>query len=267
MDISNYVSIDQWLHTLAQPLTRLNRAYLPAKDDDSHTNLSFDPIHNRLYGRWITLPHAQIIAALEIDEMAYRFFDKQLQPLHSISAVGKTSSEIDTDFSTYLATQKLDVSAFTQPLHYEIPQYFQSGQTVKAPEKRQVDLWCYVRGLANIACGEFLTFLQGESEIRIWPHHFDTGVYVQVLPSAGLGFGFAMKDNLLNEPYFYFAGYFSEDIAYRDLPELSTGRWIIEEHWKGAGIPMSALSLNLNDIHSIREFIRTVGGWYLSKTV
>ncbi len=265
MDISTYVTLDRWLHTLAQPLARLNRAYLPAKKDDSHTNLSFDPVLNRLYGRWLTLPHTEAIVALEIDTLTYRFFDKQLQSLHSIFAAGKTPAEIDTAFSAYLATLKMEVSAYTQPMHYDIPQYFPPDQTVSAPEKDQVELWCYIRGLANIACSDLLTYLQRESEIRIWPHHFDTGVYVQVLPNFGLGFGFAMADNLLNEPYFYFAAYSSEDIAYRDLPDLSAGRWIIGAQWKGAAIPMSALSQNLNDIHLTRDFIRTVGGWYLSK--
>jgi hypothetical protein len=265
MPISPDILFDQLLHTLVQPIVRVNRAYLPAKPDDSHTNLSFDPIQKHIYGRWITLPNNDLIVALDIDTLTFHILDKQLSPLHTISTIGKAISEINFAFSTYLATLKLDVSGFNAPLHYEIPQYFKPDKRVNVPNKQEVDRWCFIRGLANLACSEFITYLQGESEIRIWPHHFDTGVYVQLVPNMGIGFGYAMKDALLNEPYFYFAGYSSEEISYLNLPDLAKGRWIVSEQWKGAAIPMSALSFCLEELKLIREFIQAVGEWYLSK--
>ena len=53
-------------------------------------------------------------------------------------------------------------------------------------------------------------FLQTNVEARIWPHHFDTGIYAMPNEDIGLGFGLAMNDGLVGEPYFYLAAYKSE---------------------------------------------------------
>ena len=45
------------------------------------------------------------------------------------------------------------------------------------------------------------------SEVRIWPHHFDTGIYLEVNSKLGIGFGWAMADKMIDQPYFYFTPY------------------------------------------------------------
>ena len=108
--------------------------------------------------------------------------------------------------------------------------------------------------------------MQGDEEVRIWPHHFDTGVYFEQNYKVGLGFGFAMDDDMVGEQYFYIAGYhLRSNFNYDDRASLSSGRWIVDEDWKGAVLPISALQGKAYDekLAMINTFIREVAGWYM----
>ena len=61
-----------------------------------------------------------------------------------------------------------------------------------------LDEWMEWRTLGNEACKKILKILNVEGNIRIWPHHFDTGIYVAANLNLNIGFGFAMEDELVN---------------------------------------------------------------------
>ena len=87
-----------------------------------------------------------------------------------------------------------------------------------------------------------LGYLQKEGEIRIWPHHFDTGIYVMATKQLGLGFGLAMKDAMVGAPYFYLSGYNQENpVSYKNLNPLTHGKWETGEQWNGAVLSLGAL--------------------------
>lgn len=48
----NYNKTDHQVHLLSQIIAKFNRTYVAEKEDDSHTNLDFDPLGHRLYGRF-----------------------------------------------------------------------------------------------------------------------------------------------------------------------------------------------------------------------
>ena len=176
--MQEYSNSDRHIHWLSQVLAKVNRAYVPEQEDDSHTNLYFDDIGKRILGRWIDGPKGKMILGLDM-----------------------------------------------------------------------------------------LGYLQAESEIRIWPHHFDTGIYTMVSDNLGLGFGLAMKDALLGEAYFYISGYGAESpLEYQNLPNLSAGRWESGEQWKGAVLPLSDLpdSSHEEAIQVIRSFIKEATDWFSS---
>ena len=50
--MEGYTYADQKLHFLTQVIAKANRSYVPTKPDDSHTNLYFDTLDNRIVGRW-----------------------------------------------------------------------------------------------------------------------------------------------------------------------------------------------------------------------
>ena len=109
--------------------------------------------------------------------------------------------------------------------------------------------------------------LQLENEICIWPHHFDTGIYVQVTDDLGLGFGLAMEDTMLDQAYFYMFGYHGESpISYLNLTPLSAGKWETGEHWKGAVLPLNVISGSFREeaLRMIQLFIKETSGWFIN---
>jgi hypothetical protein len=109
--------------------------------------------------------------------------------------------------------------------------------------------------------------LQLESEICIWPHHFDSGIYIQVKADLGLGFGLAMEDTMLGEAYFYMSGYGGESpISYQNLTQLSAGKWEIGEHWKGAVLPTNTISDSSHEeaARVVHLFIKETTAWFLN---
>ena len=128
--------------------------------------------------------------------------------------------------------------------------------------------WKHYRHLANEACAMVMGHLQAPGEIRIWPHHFDTGIYITPNEKIGIGFGLAMEDPMAGSPYFYVSGYAtSGEISYATVNELDIGRWEIDSAWKGAIVPLSDIKyLSASEQRkSIMAFSKTVLSWFISR--
>lgn len=88
------------------------------------------------------------------------------------------------------------------------------------------------------------------SEIRIWPHHFDTGIYYAQNDAHGqektaIWAGYALADSISDEPYFYLSGYKrDEQINLLEAPPLSTGEWRQTSDWTGALLSISQVTTN-----------------------
>jgi hypothetical protein len=157
---------------------------------------------------------------------------------------------------------------FFRPLHFEIPDYKIQKLNREDISEEGHKSWIHYRDLANAACQNMLDYLQWEGEIRIWPHHFDTGIFAQVTADLGLGFGLAMEDAMVGDAYFYMSGYHGESpISYLNLKQLSAGKWEIGEHWKGAVLPLNAIrdSSSKEALSMIQLFIQETTGWFINK--
>ena len=72
----SYHETDRLLHQLSQVLAKFNRTYVPAKDDDSHTNIGYGPINRRLFSRWTQQTDMRHILSLEINPMSFALLDE-----------------------------------------------------------------------------------------------------------------------------------------------------------------------------------------------
>ena len=266
---SEYNDTDRKLHWLSQVIAKVNKAFVPPREDDSHTNFSLDSLGNRLFGRWIDGPDGRIILSLNLHSMTFEWFDENQNLLIEVQIADRSMDQLLLEVSEYPDSLSMDKDRIFSPLHYEIPDYGIKSLRIEDVSATGLDSWLKYRDLANISCQDILTHLQAESEIRIWPHHFDTGIYAGVTKDLGLGFGLAMKDSMVGAPYFYLAGYGEGvNVSGPGLPELSLGRWETGGPWKGAVLPLDKLSGKnysgmLNDI---RSFIREVSDWYMHIT-
>lgn len=81
-----------------------------------------------------------------------------------------------------------------------------------------------------------------ESDVRIWPHHFDSGAYASLNDDIAVGFGLAIPDALVNEHYFYISGYKDHNgLDTSNFDALSLGEWK-NVGFKGAVLPATKIN-------------------------
>ena len=240
--MQEYNNTDQHIHLLSQVIAKVNRTYVPAKEDDSHTNLYFDPIGKKVLGRWFTPVEARFIFALNLAHFQFELIDDKLTTVRTVSISGKTIQELEAEIEVEFKDLGFDTSGLTKKLHYEIPAYEFVTSRMKPLNSKHLTEWASCRSLANTACNDLLGLSQIEGEIRIWPHHFDTGIYFEPNAQVGIGFGLAMEDEMIGAPYFYFSGYpKTGEISYKDLPASEYWEWHAGEHWKGCTLSLTTL--------------------------
>jgi len=261
--MQEYNRTDQKVHYLSQVLAKLNRTFVSSKEDDSHTNLYFDPLSHRVLGRWIETDNGMIIGALNLKAFRFELINRSQSVLSEFEINGKTIKEIEQTIAETLSEIGLDSSGFRDDLHYEIPDYGFGNNSLNKWADKDIKLWESIRDLANNSSFKLLGTLQSASEVRIWPHHFDTGIYTEPNSKIGLGFGLAMKDEMAGDAYFYFAGYslVGSVIQFEKAEPLQYGRWQIDEHWKGAILPVS--DLTDSPIDAVQSFIVDVVDFYV----
>ncbi|GAB4301378.1 MAG: hypothetical protein Kow0098_29500 [Ignavibacteriaceae bacterium] len=255
-----YSNTDQQIHFICQVIAKVNRSLVPEREDDSHTNLFFDSLSNRIYGRWFTVNSNKYILFFDLNSQSISLQNQYYQILQSVKIYRKKITDLETELSSVLKKIGVTESNLMAPLHFEIPDYPFSNSAFENFSEDKLQEWIKYRTLANTACYTLLGHLQSESEVRIWPHHFDTGIYSEINDKTGIGFGLAMKDEMVGEPYFYFSGYGLNEHAvdYTRAKPLSKGRWITEG-WKGGVLPLSQA-----DEESIYTFLKETTEWALS---
>lgn len=266
--MSYYTKIDQRLHQLCQIIAKANRTYVPKKVDDSHTNLYYDILHDRIVGRWIETPKGRRLLTLNLSTFYFEWLNDALQVQQMIAIEGRTTATIEADLEKEIKRLGLNTEGFRAALHFEIPNYSFANQAIEALEIKALEEWKRYRILANEVCARILGHLQVEGETRIWPHHFDTGIYVLPNKKVGIGLGLAMEDTLHGAPYFYIAGYPTEGtLNFSNTPQLAVGKWIKEGNWKGGTLPITALNgLNERELkNTVSDFYKVTMAWYLDK--
>lgn len=268
--MKEYTKVDQQLHLLCQVIGKANRTFVPDKADESHSNLYFDPWGNKILGRWIQSGSGTVLVALDLNTLQFEVLNSSRKQILTVSSIGKTMEEIETEFETLLPKAGLDPTGFRAPMPHEIPAYAFSKKPQDAIDAKALDQWKYFRKLANQSCYQFLGYAQAESEVRIWPEHFDTGVYFEYAGKMGIGFGLAMEDSMAGEPYYYMAGYpLNGSLVFENLPASPTWKWELGEHWKGAILPLSVLE-KASDSQTekiLSEYIMQTFDWYAKQVI
>jgi hypothetical protein len=265
--MEGYTYADQKLHFLTQVIAKANRSYVPSKPDDSHTNLYFDTLDNRIVGRWINNGRDQLLLTLNLETYEFEWLNSHKEPVQTISTLGKMMSEIEDEIDSKLGDLNLKPQGFKEPLHFKIPDYPFMNEPISVIDDLHLTIWKSFRQLANRLCYLVLGDVQFVAEVRIWPHHFDTGMYVVIGDKLGLSFGLAMKDDMVEHPYFYMAGKAIHGrLNYESLPDLENGKWILTDQWKGSILPLTALSNGSfsENRQVITDYLSKSVNWFVS---
>lgn len=262
MSAMNIIELEKRIHQYVQTLAKFGRSFVEPQKDDSHTNLGFDFIGQKIWSRWASFDNRALILAIELKSQNFTLYGKDYKKVASFKTIGRTQSDVEKEIDQYISdTLRMGSSDFLKNLHFDITDYNFKSDTIQKWEDNIVDVWVSDRRAANEACDLLARCLNTEAEVRIWPHHFDTGIYIEPNDKIGIGFGWAIADEMIDEPYFYYSvyGLNGHNIDYDTVEPLSMGRWITGEKWNGA-----VLRRGNAKIGHIRRFLCEIVDWTFS---
>lgn len=257
----NYTQTDKRIHFLCQILAKAGRTFIPKKEDDSHTNLYFDSEKKWIETHWMKSQKGKVKLVLRITDFCMLWLDDEEQVLQVFATVKEYPKDIIDALSKGATLVGLNPDGFSKPMHYEIPTYSFLNQPIAMINRHLLDEWMEWRTLANEACKKVLEILNVDGEIRIWPHHFDSGIYVAANDHLNIGFGLAMEDELVNAPYFYMAAYPAKGaLNFKNLPNIGKGEWKITDGFKGAVLPITEFE---ESKAALDEYLKKCLEWFL----
>ncbi|PWJ38637.1 hypothetical protein [Sediminitomix flava] len=263
-----YSEADQLLHLLSQVIAKVNKVFVPSKEDDSHTNLYFDSVSKAIYGRWFQKGHKRYIFSLNLIAFQFELLDERKRIEIKQDIVDKTIFEVEQELIIKLTKKGFKAESISKPLHFIITEYDFANNPIQFLSEESISQWLGYRSLANYACLDFIGLTQISSEIRIWPHHFDTGIYFEPTPKLGIGFGLAMEDNKVGNPYFYISAYpIKTEIDYTKIDDPQIGKWIILDDWKGCVLSLEEIGNKAiqKQLNQIGYYIEHVYHWLINQ--
>ncbi|MBO0322667.1 hypothetical protein J0X14_10195 [Muricauda sp. CAU 1633] len=225
----------QQFHLASQYLAMAGKSFLEHLEDDSHTNMGFSTTEKSL----LTWPLDDSGTQLGLNYTTFALDWKSGNP-QSFSLEGKTHQEV-LDWLHSMAQGTNFSKPYEYQLHYGLPYAMDELKTYYWHSKDEVEELVRLRTLAQNVLSTFLQEEALESEIRVWPHHFDTGAFAHLHDGSGksIGLGLAIPDNMVDDFYFYISGYRGNtSLRTWAFPPLSHGKWH-NNGFKGAILPAS----------------------------
>lgn len=262
--MQSYQQTDIKLHYLSQYIAKMNRQFLSKSKDDSHTNFYFDPLQKALISQWLPSQKGPILFRLNLNHWSFEFLNQGFNLLQSIDLHDHRKMELEKSIIKVLNQLEIKSDGYDKALHFQIPEYNLSEDFCQKTHPGELEEWMTYRTLANHACYQILGSIQKQGSVRIWPHHFDTAIHVNLSLSVSLGFGLAMADNYCNGPYFYASAYDAKGQALainRSDYKLAAGYWIDEEIFKAAVLELKDLKDSEGEL--LHDYICAVLKCYL----
>ena len=219
-------------HKGAQFPSMAARANLTAKDDDSHSNLSWNAAEARFLSQPIDHGDKTFRVGLSISPLRLMLIDED-QTLGVLELENVSCSD---------AVQWLDIRLEEVGLNkasgvyipYELPpevsKISEFSTTSEVKQLVELSVWF---DLAHTVLSKFVAeksiLVPGPSPVRCWPHHFDIATYVDLETgnsetTRGIGVGMSAGDSFYNQPYFYVNPW--PHLKSSQLPQLPVpGNW------------------------------------------
>ncbi len=233
----------QQQHHAAKLIALVGRYLIPRKADDSNTNMEFVIGKNMLLGN---IMPSGLRVALSIDDLKLSILDKENNIIKEIILDGKTMQQSFDELKKSLHNLGVDVSNFTNELHFKIPMHqLDEGGVFSAKNKDEFIENANYRHNAKIVLNEVAKQIDKNELIRVWPHHFDTGAYFVINKNkkgnaaSTIGIGLAIPDLMIDEPYYYLSFWSEISIkGIKNIRQLNVGKWMMP-NWDGAVLKLS----------------------------
>lgn len=248
--------MEKQIHLAAQYLAAAGINFLAKKDDDSHTNVGFN-LEKGYLETW-PLNADGYKLAFDYTTFSLRWLTNDEKEL-AINLDGKTHQEVVQWLRNVTAVLGAN-TPYSYQLHYDLPyEKITDGFVFQKPSEEELTRLLGLRNIAQNASEAIVKELNLDTDIRIWPHHFDTGGFV-VLDAAkniSVGFGMAIPDSVVDDFYLYTSGYINHDgIDTASFEKLTSGTWR-NEGFKGAVLPMK----NTDEVRVIAFFKEAISAY------
>ena len=240
VDVGNARLNAHWAAQLASaPAATLG----PARDDDSHTNLEWLASLGALAGR--PVGDAGLRAALRIADLSLLVVrGDEIETERSLAAT--TLDEGLSWLASELQSREVGDGALALPKQPDMPE-LPGGNDAPLDASDSAGLHELARwfGNADVLLQAVAAGLDGASEVRCWPHHFDIATLITLKEKQGdedmhsVGVGLSPGDGGIPEPYFYVTPW---PYPSGSLPPLPSGGSWNTQGWIGAVLRGSKLA-------------------------
>ena len=244
------------LHWSAQILGSVGFAFADPSDDDSHSNLLWDASNRRFVGR--QLPSG-IRGFIDIVEFEAGIVDSEGDEHLRFGIDGKTMTDAFGEMESGLSILNFSGAMLKVP-SYDLPDHpVAHGGHFVAPARKELLALQAWYDCAHEVLSEFTRDLDGASEVRCWPHHFDIAVlvgldeYAHLEESRSVGLGMTPGDGGIEEPYFYITPWPAPNIDV--LPQLSAGTWR-DQGWTGGVLKASEILQTQDRLETCQSFVK-----------
>ena len=217
--------MEKQMHLAAQYLAAAGISFLEKQPDDSHTNLGFDKENGSLCTHTLSDQSDQL--CLNYNNFALEWKSNK----------GTTTFELDgamhVEVLSWLAdTSKTQLNkTYHYAFHYDLPYSIDNSFTFELLDSDKLNALKNLRVLAQLVLEKIDQNYNLNTSIRVWPHHFDSGIY-SALPDSDItiGLGLAIPDAISNKHYLYISGYKNGGkIDTSQFPKLESGEWKSDE--------------------------------------
>ena len=227
--------MEKMMHLTAQYLAAAGISFVEKKDDDSHTNLGFSIEKSRMETHPLS-PNGDLLS-LDYKNFTLNWVSQNNGTFFRLDGATheKTLEWLKEVSETFLGKK------YSYDFHYDLPYEIADDFIFKLLDSNKLNELVELRVLTQLTLEQVLKDHNSTSDIRVWPHHFDSGAYVSLDENTAIGFGLAIPDTLCAEHYFYISGYKGHDaLATEGFSPLSNGEWK-NKGFKGAILPAASI--------------------------
>ena len=224
-------------HLAAQLIALIGRYIVPKKPDSSNINMRFIQDSELLLGNKLA---NRLQIGLQLSKMEIQVLQSDKTVINTIQLNGKTFEEAFDELKQILQNEGVDVSEIKTEQPYKLPTQWLSDGKFSTVKKLAFANNSILRHNAETIMTELVEYFSNAIPVRIWPHHFDTGSFFTVTKNSNgessqtIGLGWAIPDDMVNEPYFYISFWSEKEIKNSsNLTSLDFGNWMTP-NWNGA---------------------------------
>jgi len=262
INIAEYNRGEAFIHRLAQFPAMVGKNLAHQTPDDSHATLNWNSSKQRLESQLID-DEFQLCVSLSNFSLCW---SKNGKVISEQPANGKNKDHLLGWVKEQVSIAGLDAAKIHYIDHYEVPEHaVDTGRTFVKPSDEILNAWIAHRTNANEMMALINHAVGMDSDIRVWPHHFDTGTYYAFGNKKAIGAGWAIGDSMSESPYLYiYPWHADESIDLSHAPSLDAGKWMTDR-WIGAILPLSEM-IEVADLGAlISDFVKTVVGEFKTK--